>query len=201
MHKIRAWFFSLLVEPLLKGVRDQVCDFIVDSDYCIDIGCGIGALAFDLSEKSERVVGVELSAERVGVAEQRRKREAYHNVVFSCVDATDLARFGDGYFDYATISLLLHSVPSETAVKILREATRVAKKLVIAEFVVPQPRSFYDAIIKALEAYAGREHFQSFVSYKKKGGIDQLLDQAGLQVEERVIRPSETIQVLVVSAS
>lgn len=195
MKFIRAWLYRLLVEPLLRGIRQQVAELVGDAESCLDIGCGTGALTLLLRQRVGRVVGVDLDADRIVVVQRRLQEEAE----FHCADATNLSQFEDGEFDCATISLLLHSVPGDVALAILREAKRVAKKLVIAEFVLPQPRGFWGSLVRWLEFTAGRTHFQSFCAYKRNGGIEQLLKQAELRVDWRVIPPGKTVQVLLVA--
>lgn len=69
----------------------------------LDIGCGIGALAFDVADKSRaQVVGMDLSPDNIAIANTR-----YHhfNVTYQVGDALQISM--DGNFDVVILSNVL----------------------------------------------------------------------------------------------
>ena len=75
---------------------------------------------------------------------------------------------------------------------------RVAKRIVIADYVTKQPRSFSGLAVKGIERFAGGEHFQSFKQFSEGGGLETLLEKIGLKIVEEQLNPSKTVRVVVV---
>lgn len=96
------------------------------------------------------------------------------------------------------MSLFLHSLPVNIRRQVLKEAIRVAKRLVIADYVTKQPESFSGFAVKGIERFAGGEHFQSFKQFSESGGLETLLEEAGLKIVEEQLNPSRTVRVVVV---
>lgn len=154
--------YEILFDRALKEVRDIIIEQIEAGSTVVDIGCGTGALVFDLAEKRESVTGVELSSKMVEHAKRRQQSNGKNNVTFVHDDATSLHHFEDQQFDYLTISMALHEMPPELRVKVLNEAKRIAKKIIVADYVVPQPLSFAGIRTRVVEFLAGIEHFRGF---------------------------------------
>jgi 2-polyprenyl-3-methyl-5-hydroxy-6-metoxy-1,4-benzoquinol methylase len=200
IDNIKALAYEILIEPLLKQVRDLVLNFIPDNSSVIDIACGPGALSLTLAmEKDCLVYGIDLDSAKVERAKTKTLKYNLLNVRFEKRDATDLAGIEDGQFGYATISMLLHSVPKNVQLKVLNEAQRVAKKgIVIADYVTQQPSSFSGIAARGIEWVAGGEHFDSFNLYGVSGGLDHLLKVCGLEIVNEKVNPSKTIRVVLV---
>lgn len=114
----------------------------------LDVACGSGKLTAELAKiagPAGRVVGLDFSAEMLGVA-----RREHRGVEFVEGDALDLP-FDAGEFDAATIAFGLRNLADP--VRGLREMTRVARRAVVLEFVRP-PRGVvggaYRAYLKTL---------------------------------------------------
>ncbi|MGE3153967.1 MAG: class I SAM-dependent methyltransferase [Nitrospiraceae bacterium] len=87
----------------------------------IDIGCGIGAVAFDIAERSGAwIVGVDLSAENIDMA---RKRFQHPRVEYRVQDG--LGTSPDGQFDVVVLSNILEHLPDRPA--FLRQVQRAAR--------------------------------------------------------------------------
>lgn len=194
---IRAVVYEKLIDPLLEKVRDIVSDFIPENNTVIDIGCGTGALAFKLAkDKDCTVYGVDLAQGKIARANDK-KGNAHAKVKFSKTDATNLTGISDNQFDYATMSLFLHSLPKNIRNQVLQEAKRVAKRIVIADYTTEQPKSFSGLAVKGIERFAGGQHFQSFNQFRASGGLEPLLEEAGLVIIEERIHPSKTVRIII----
>ena len=189
--------YEILFDRALREVRDIIVGQIEAGSKVIDIGCGTGSLVFDLAEKCESVTGVELSSKMVNHAQRCQQKNGKRNVSFMHGDATSLPHFENQQFDYLTISMALHEMPPELRLKVLNEAKRIAKKIIIADYVVPQPLSFAGIIIHIVEFLAGIEHFRGFRDFQSNNGINQLLQNCQLSICGESTNQNGTIKVVV----
>lgn len=199
MEYARAIVYEKLIDPLLEKVRILISEFISQNSTIVDIGCGTGALAFCLAkDKNCSIRGVDLAPGKIARAKDRKANADFPKVHFAVADATSLEWISDQQFDVATMSLFLHSLPENVRRQVLQEAIRVAKRLIIADYVTKQPKSFSGVAVKGIERFAGGEHFQSFKQFSESGGLETLLEEAGLKIAEEKLNPSKTVRVVVV---
>jgi SAM-dependent methyltransferase len=164
--------YHILFDRALDASRSAVVNLVPEGSSVLDIACGTGDLCLALRrEKRCRVVGVDLSARMLRFA---AKRNPYEDVSFAMHDATDLGSFDSGAFDCATVTLLLHELPREAQVRILHEALRVARKVIVADWVTPLPSSLEGLSVRFVE-WVGKHHYHNFRDYLARGGIDGIL--------------------------
>jgi SAM-dependent methyltransferase len=122
---LRFWFrITAEVYPLLgqravdygggvhpKHRHTRYHDFFVNrirmGERVLDIGCGIGAVAYDIAERSNaRVIGIDVSSKSIAVA-----RERYHhpNLAFDVHDGTQ--PLPGGSFEVVVLSNILEHLP------------------------------------------------------------------------------------------
>ncbi len=99
-------------------------DNIQSTDRVLDIGCGNGELAFDISKKAAQVTGIDIDPAKIAVA---TKLYVGPNIKYSVADATkDL---GSETFDVIVLSNVLEHI--EHRVEFLQSIRSVAKKFLI----------------------------------------------------------------------
>ncbi|PJC36465.1 hypothetical protein CO046_05530 [Candidatus Peregrinibacteria bacterium CG_4_9_14_0_2_um_filter_53_11] len=196
-HYYDGKFYEILIDPALGEVRDMIIEQIEAGSIVVDIGCGTGSLVFELAGKCESVTGVELSSKMVDHARRRQQANGKINVAFVHGDATNLPHFQDQQFDYLTISMALHEMPPALRIKVLNEAKRIAKKIIVADYVVPQPLSFAGIRTRIVEFLAGIEHFRGFRDFQNNNGIDHLLQSCQLSICSESTNKNGTIRVVV----
>jgi SAM-dependent methyltransferase len=110
--------WSRRLAPLLIGFGG-----LLDGDRVLDVGCGTGSLAFTLPEKANvaAVIGIDLTPAYVEFA---RARNTDPRITFQLGDVRELP-FGDGSFDRAFSSLVLHFLPD--AARAVEEMRRVVR--------------------------------------------------------------------------
>jgi SAM-dependent methyltransferase len=93
----------------------------------LDVGCGIGAVAFDMAERSGAwVVGVDLSADNIETA---RKRFSHARVEYRVQDGRRASP--DGPFDVVVLSNILEHLPERSGfLRELQRATRPSRILI-----------------------------------------------------------------------
>jgi 2-polyprenyl-3-methyl-5-hydroxy-6-metoxy-1,4-benzoquinol methylase len=100
----------------------------------LDFGCGIGRLTQALSERYERVDGVDISVEMVRQARSYGSRRCrfHHNPV------ADLSLFDAGTFDLVYSMIALQHMPQDMQEGYVREFFRVLKPGGVAMFHTPE---------------------------------------------------------------
>lgn len=71
---------------------------ISKNDIVLDIGCGNGALTYDLAKKADKVVGVDINEKNIVIAKKKFSRD---NVVYFCKDINNFNK----EFDFNVIVL------------------------------------------------------------------------------------------------
>jgi len=131
--------YHKLLDSHQAEARERIVDLIPENSSVLDIASGTGQLCFALrAQKHCRVTGIDLSLRMLQFAQESNP---YKEVTFLHQDATDLARFGNRTFDYATILIFLHELPREHQVLVLTEALRVADKALIVDASAPLPKN------------------------------------------------------------
>lgn len=89
----------------LLGYHTFFTENISNSDTVLDIGCGNGALSYDIAKKAKQIVGIDIEAKNIVEA---KKRHSALNLTYIVGDATkDL---GDKKFDVITLSNVLEHI-------------------------------------------------------------------------------------------
>jgi ubiquinone/menaquinone biosynthesis C-methylase UbiE len=172
--------YHRLFDPPLAEARRVAVDLVAEGSSVLDVGCGTGQLCVDLRERKHcRVTGIDLSLRMLDFA---RGAHGCGEVSFLHLDATDLAGIGDVAFDFATILLLAHELPTEKRVRVLREALRVARAVLIIDSAAPLPWTPGGLGIRAVEFSFGHEHYRHFRDFLARGGIMGLLGESGYTV-------------------
>lgn len=148
----------------------------------LDIGCGTGVLTrlAALAVGPEGLaVGIDPAARMIEVAKKNAAAEG-SRARFRLGVAEDLS-FEDGGFDCVLSSAMLHHIPQDLKVKVLSEVNRVLKpggRLVLVD--VDRPTVFlWWVILWPLL-------FWSFTEEQVKGGLGDLMVQAGFSKVEKV---------------
>jgi ubiquinone/menaquinone biosynthesis C-methylase UbiE len=174
------WIYHKLLDPHQAEARERIVNLIPEDSSVLDIASGTGQLCFALrAQKHCRVIGIDLSLRMLQFAE---KSKYYEDVTFLHQDATDLARFGDRTFDYASMLIFMHELPRERQVLILSEALRVADKAIIVDARAPLPKNPSGLGVRLVEATFGRDHRSHFCSFLVNGGIMGLLKIPDFQI-------------------
>ncbi len=98
----------------------------LDGKAILDIGCGSGALANELSKSAARVVGVDSSEGWIRRCTNTYDRE---NLSFIGARADDLGVFADGFFDIVVMNMVMPNIYDSAEVgRIFKEIRRVVRK-------------------------------------------------------------------------
>lgn len=190
--------YHKLFDPQLAEARRVAVDLVAEGSSVLDVGCGTGLLCSALvRQKKCRVVGLDLSLRMLEFA-----RTSFHDpgLTFVHGDATDLSRFADRFFDYATVLMLVHELPASQQLLVLKEALRAARRAIVIDASVPLPRNAEGLGIRFVEATFGHDHNPTFRAFLRSGGIGGMLEASGLaiSVEHRALFLHDCREVVVV---
>ena len=176
-------FYSTVIDPILKPMRKRTIPHILPSDTIIDIACGTGAQVFEMAQKAQKVLGVDLSESMINYAIKKRNKRNLNNVDFKIADATQLTEIKNKQFTVASMSLALHQFNPDLHAQILNEMKRVAEKIILVDYYIPLPQNFYGFGSKTAEFFAGKEHHSNFKKYSKLGGLIPILENNGIKIK------------------
>ena len=180
--------YAATLDRLLGRLHQLVADNVEATGRILEVGCGTGDLAWRLAPKAEEVVGIELSPAMVDFANEGLSERSLPNVSFVLGDVTRaFADLPDDHFDVATMVLVLHEMPTEAQIPVLKEATRVARQVLCVDFRAPMPWNVAGIRNRFFEVTAGAEHYRAYRAFQKVGGAPGATREAGLVYE--LIRP------------
>ena len=137
------FFYGNFIDSFLNPLRKKVAMKIPPGQKIIDIACGTGAQSFALADKSNEVVGIDLSESMIRFARRKKDKMKQNNVQFLIADASDLSIFKYHSFDVAIMSLALHQFNPELYLPVLSEMKRLSKTILILDYAVPLPCNIY----------------------------------------------------------
>lgn len=195
----KGMLYQLLIDPLISGLRRSVTAHTGPSDRVIDVACGTGALTMAMARRASYVTGIDLSEDMIITARRAAERRGITNVTLELHDASDLSLYVDKQFDLAVASMAMHQFEAELAVKILSEMSRIAKKVVIADYNCPMRKNLPAALAWSIEYLAADDHYRNFRIYMQNGGMPWLAGKAGIEMKASEIRGSGVFVVAVSS--
>jgi len=196
------WFlnYSNIIDPLLKNLRIRTIKFagIKAGDRVLDVCCGTGDQAFYYAKEGIIAYGIDLDPGMIKIAERNKKKLGLNNVSFQIANAQSLP-FEDNFFDCASISFALHEKERGVRDKIVSEMKRVVKKegnLIFIDFKVPQPKNIYSYFVRAIEHFAGRNHYEYFKNYLEQGGLSEILKKNQVYAEKKNYTKNGIIEMI-----
>ena len=192
--------YATVFDPLMRDLRQFVPDFagMKPGDSVLDVCCGTGAQVCQYAIRGMLATGIDLNPAMLKLAEGYKKKLDLANASFRMADAAKLP-FGDGTFDFASISLALHEKEDSLRDAVISEMKRVVKQggsLVFIDFSSPVPGSLFGLAVRIVEPMAGREHHGYFRHYVAKGGLSRLLRKNGLEPLRRACMKSGAISIM-----
>lgn len=148
----------------------------------LDLGCTVGhnivplALAFPDAE----VIAIDTGAAILRYAHARAQALGAKNLTFMQMNAEDLSRFPDGYFDWVQTTMFLHELSGKALPKIIDEATRVLAPGGLM-FHLEQPQytddmPLYEQFIRDWDAFNNNEPYWSAMHALD---LKQVMEDAG----------------------
>lgn len=192
--------YHFFIDPLLNEARTNIISLIPENSTVFDAGCGTGRLSLLLKEKKNcKVVGADLSLRMIDFA---NKSNCYEDVEFLHMDIGDITAFEENHFDYSIMCQVIHELPSNKQMNVIKEIMRVGRKTIILDSNAPLPKNAVGFVIRMIDATIGRDHYDNFKSYISSGGITGILERGGLtsQIIHRITFKSNCQQIVVLAS-
>jgi ubiquinone/menaquinone biosynthesis C-methylase UbiE len=192
--------YHLFIDPLLNEERANIINLIPENSTVLDAGCGTGMLSFLLREKKNcKVVGADLSLRMIDFA---NKSNNYKEIEFLHMDIGNINAFGKNHFDYSIMCQVIHELPEDKRINVIKELMRVGRKTIILDSNIPLPKNVVGLVIRMIDATIGRDHYDNFKSYISSGGIIGILERSGLtsHITQRIVFKSNCQQIVLLDS-
>jgi ubiquinone/menaquinone biosynthesis C-methylase UbiE len=189
-----ARWYDIVIEPLVGVLRTAGLRMFPPHEgmSVLDIGCGTGTHLNIYRKAGCRSFGIDLSPAMLNVAQKK----------VGDLTRGDASRmpFPDESFDLVTAMLIFHEMPPALRAPVLAQARRVTKgsgRLLIIDYhrgPVRLPEGWlFKTVITLMENLAGGDHARNYQSFIANRGLEPLLAESGLLVDEKRIVGGGTI--------
>ena len=187
--------YDKIIAPNQKKLFGQIIDLIEPESTLLDVGCGTGFFSFQVESKCKSIVGIDLSKRNIDHANKNLSVESRAKLSFR---QTNIESLLDEpiHFDYAVLTYVIHEVNENERIPLLKAIAKVADKIIIGDYLVPQPKSISGKMTEIIEFFAGKEHYINFKDYEKNGGIHYLANASGLKIQQEIKNKTNTIVLL-----
>ncbi|MDR3653824.1 MAG: class I SAM-dependent methyltransferase [Paludibacter sp.] len=194
-HWYDGWFYDKVIAPNQKELFEQIIKLIEPDSEIIDVGCGTGFFSFTVADRCKSALGVDLSKRNIDKAMQNLSNKPTDKLSFRHTNLQNIITEAK-HFDYAILTYVIHEVNEEERIPLLKEIAQVADKIIIGDYLSPQPANFSGTLTKIIEYIAGSEHYANFRNYQANGGIPYLAEKAGLTILSEIKNNTNHITVL-----
>ena len=186
-YQSSATLYDCMLPPLLRPLRKDIRTYIHYREYrnVIDICCGTGDQLQMLERGDMRLVGVDNS---FSMLEKARSR-CSDKVALHLLDAEQMGP-PEEPFDCCILVFSLHEKHPARRDQIFNNARRMVKQggsLIVADY-SRDGDGVKGAVIGGflmpiIECCAGKKHYQHYLDWKRKGGLEGFLDRRNLPVD------------------
>ena len=194
-------FYDKFVAPNQDKLFTQIKNLIEPRSKVIDVGCGTGRFSFTVSDKCESVLGIDLSERNINRANLLLLKNPQSNLSFKHTSVNELISNGEQHFDYAVLTYVIHEVNPEERIPLLKEISKITDRIIIGDYLVPQPKGFWKLLNEAVEFAAGSEHYRNYKNFVSDGGITGIAGTAGLKIAKEIKNRPQTSHLVILSAN
>ena len=175
-YNVMAPLYDVILYPFVRSIRHEVLRIVrrLRPQRVLDVCCGTGNQLRLLKRHGVNAVGIDLSPAMVNVS-----RKGNHAPKCFLADATAMT-FDAETFDLVMVSFALHEAGWHNAKRILEEIYRVltaSGTLLLVDYSLDHRAGLLARkMIPWIEFMAGKRHYQSFLNYRNRGGLETLID-------------------------
>jgi len=200
-HWYDGLFYDKLIAPNQDRMFGKIKDLIEPDSEILDIGCGTGRLEFFLSDKCRKITGIDLSEKNIKQAEKKLKRSNHKNIDFKHIGFDNFIKNNSVTFDYVIVTYVIHELPYEERLLLLKGISGISKKIIVGDYLVPQPKGLWNVLNEIVEFAAGKDHYDNFKSFVRHKGIAGLLAESGLRIHQEIKNDPSTSHITVLTRS
>ena len=181
-HWYDGLFYDLFIAPNQDKVFAQVKESLPENSTVLDVGCGTGRLASQLVDKCGRIVIIDPSERNINVAHRKLAGVPDEKLTIKRTDAIEFFVKNDFHFDFIIMSYVLHEIDEEERDVLLYASSAAAGRIILIDYLVPQPRNYCGMLNHVVEYAAGATHYRNFRSFVKNDGLKGLLEKVPLNI-------------------
>lgn len=197
-HWYDGWFYDNLIAPNQDRMFGEIKNLIEPNSSVVDVGCGTGRFSFSIADRTNMVVGVDLSSKNITTANQTLQRYPNNKISFLHTNLANLV-LQNHHFDYAVMTYVIHEVNSEDRIPLMNEMAKIADKIIIGDYLVPTSKGFWNILNDIVEFLAGKEHFSNFKNFVTNKGLHGLAEKTELKIIQEIKNKPKTSQILVLT--
>ena len=200
---ISSWYdgfiYRVLINPFSNVLAKTVAECIEQNSSVLDVGCGTGQLAFQLSQKCRRVVGIDFSRKMVEYASRRKARRRMENVAFVHGNAADVSKIFSERFDYVTAVMCLHEMDPLSRHRVIAGCLELTDRVILTDYASQFQGNFLSPVRTLIEFCAGKSHFAGYRDWQERGGLEGFIGQKNLDVRRRIPGRNKFVETVIVS--
>ena len=200
-HWYDGLFYDKLIAPNQDGMFRKIKNLIEPNSEVLNIGCGTGRLEFFLSDKCKKIIGIDLSEKNIVQAEKKLKKNNRDNIYFKHIGFENFIKSNSLNFDYVITTYVVHELPYEERLSLLKGSSEISKKIIVGDYLVPSPKGLWNILNEVVEFAAGRDHYKNFKSFVRHNGIAGLLNESGLRIHRQIKNRPLTSHIAVLTRS
>lgn len=197
-HWYDGWFYDFFIAPNQDKIFSLIKNIIEPNSSVIDVGCGTGRFSFSIADKCKAVLGIDLSSRNIERANHNLAKNPNEKISFLHSTISDLIS-KNYHFDYAVMTYVIHEVNEEERVKLIKDISNVANKIIIGDYLVPKPKGFWSILNEVIEFAAGNDHFRNYKNYVRNGGLKSLAEKAELEIIKEIKNKPATSHIVVLT--
>ncbi|MGB9703002.1 MAG: class I SAM-dependent methyltransferase [Candidatus Kapaibacteriota bacterium] len=197
-HWYDGWFYDKFIAPNQDRLFSLIKNIIEQNSSILDVGCGTGRFSFTIADKSKSVVGIDLSSRNIEKAKSLLAKNPNNKISFLHANISNLIS-NNHHFDYAVMTYVIHEVNEDERIKLLKDISSIADKIIIGDYLVPKPNGFWSTVNEVVEFAAGSEHYRNYKNYVRNGGLKDLANKAGLKIIKEIKNKPSTSHLVVLT--
>ncbi len=191
-------FYDLFIAPNQDRMFGIIKEYIEPNAKILDVGCGTGRFSFYISDKCSSVTGIDLSSKNILTAKNNLISNPNSKIKFIHTSITEMINSEHAKFDYAVITYVIHEVNSEERLPLLNEIFKIADKIIMGDYLIPQPKGFWKVINELVEFFAGKEHYNNYKDFKANKGIKGLAKKGNYNVLHKLNNNPISSEIVVI---
>jgi len=195
-HWYDGYFYDKVIAPNLDETFTIMRAMMSKDSSIIDIGSGTGRFVFQAAQKFKTVVGVDLSSRNINFAKSKLGKMELDNVSFLHANASDLTSHFQQKFDYATVSYVIHEMPYQDRLAVLKAMREISNEIIIGDYLIPQPINQRGISNRIAEFLAGKDHFTNYLNFVRHNGTYGLIETLGMQILQEKIGAHGTSHII-----
>ncbi|MGE5430182.1 MAG: class I SAM-dependent methyltransferase [Syntrophomonadaceae bacterium] len=198
-HWYDGWFYDRFIAKHQDELFHQIIEVIEPDKNVIDVGCGTGRFSFLAAHKCRSVLGIDLSERNIQRAQHTLSERPEGKISFMHKSVSEVISEAHGHFDYAVLTFVIHEVDESERIKLLNEIFLFADKIIIGDYLVPQPHGLIRRVNQAVEFLAGKEHYDNFKNFAAGGGILGLVKKGGFKAERDIKEEMSAMHLVIIN--